>query len=224
MGAAVGRRPWLAGRLFRRLGTLHAQLHRVAHDGLPDHGALAERRLGLARRWAAEHDDQAVAAGLDRVAPLVQRVSRVEADDVAVCHGDFHPLNVMVDDQAVTVLDWADAAVSDRHGDVARLLGLLAAVPVAAPSAPARFGLARAIPWARRAYLSAYAADAGALDPHRLEAWEPIHLLHDWARTLYTLADPARAHRVNPALPDWIRERFDAVIRRAEAWSSRNVG
>jgi aminoglycoside phosphotransferase (APT) family kinase protein len=44
----------------------------------------------------------------------------------AVCHGDFHPLNILVDDGTVTgVLDWPGFAITDPVFDVANTLVLL---------------------------------------------------------------------------------------------------
>jgi aminoglycoside phosphotransferase (APT) family kinase protein len=43
-----------------------------------------------------------------------------ESERISVCHGDFHPLNILVQDGRVTgVLDWAGFMVADPIVDVA---------------------------------------------------------------------------------------------------------
>lgn len=49
-----------------------------------------------------------------------------EPGRLAVCHGDFHPLNILVEDSAVTgVLDWPGFAITDPVFDVANTLVLI---------------------------------------------------------------------------------------------------
>ncbi|KUP09548.1 hypothetical protein Q73_02730 [Bacillus coahuilensis m2-6] len=37
-----------------------------------------------------------------------------------LCHGDFHPLNVMVTENGPVLIDWADATCGHPYGDIAR--------------------------------------------------------------------------------------------------------
>jgi Ser/Thr protein kinase RdoA (MazF antagonist) len=46
-------------------------------------------------------------------------------DDTAVCHGDFHPQNVLVADEKVTIIDWTDATIGSADADIARTLLLI---------------------------------------------------------------------------------------------------
>ena len=53
-----------------------------------------------------------------------------EAPDV-ICHGDFHPFNLLVDDTGqVTVLDWSAALIGPRAYDVAFTSLMLAEPPL----------------------------------------------------------------------------------------------
>src|SRR5207248_7580633 len=72
-------------------------------------------------------------AGLAGLAPLLAwlRERRPADDPLAVCHGDFHPQNVLVEHGAATgVLDWPNALLADPVFDVASTLGILRFVPV----------------------------------------------------------------------------------------------
>ena len=54
---------------------------------------------------------------------------------LSVCHGDFHPLNIMVKNGAVTgVLDWAGFVITDPVYDIANTI-VLTTIPVKAISA-----------------------------------------------------------------------------------------
>ena len=52
-------------------------------------------------------------------------VCLVENDAPVLCHGDFHPLNALVDgDGHIGIVDWTDACVCDRHHDVGRSIAI----------------------------------------------------------------------------------------------------
>ena len=77
----------------------------------------------------------------------IERVQdRLEVADPVVCHGDFHPLNVLVapGGPALHVIDWTNAGVGDRHGDIAWTLLWFQIAAVAAPR-PAERVLMRAL-------------------------------------------------------------------------------
>jgi aminoglycoside phosphotransferase (APT) family kinase protein len=61
----------------------------------------------------------------ERLARAASRTSQ------ALLHLDYHPLNVMTENGALTaVLDWANAAVGDPRADVARTVSLLRLAPL----------------------------------------------------------------------------------------------
>ncbi len=117
MAEAMKRRPWTASRRMHQLADLLAQLHQLPTAGFPAAGDLVDRRLGLPRKLADELDDADLRRAVEQVEQLVPRLR--DAPPV-VCHGDFHPMNVLVDGDVASVIDWSDAGIGDRHGDVAR--------------------------------------------------------------------------------------------------------
>lgn len=223
MLGALTSAPWRAAALVDRLGDLHAQLHEreVADCPLADHpdGTLVARRLALPRRVGADHAE--IAAALARVEELA---GRMESRDPRVCHGDFHPLNVVVDGDAAVVIDWSDAGVGDRHGDVARTSLLFRVAAVAAENRAERAALRLAGPWLSRRYLRAYERRL-PLDRTRVALFEPLHLLHGWAQVtalaagMFANADPdgGRADRLPRNLGAWLRGRFEAAMARLDA-------
>ena len=49
-----------------------------------------------------------------------------EPERLAICHGDFHPLNILIQDGKVTgVLDWGGFLISDPALDIAGTLTLI---------------------------------------------------------------------------------------------------
>jgi len=45
--------------------------------------------------------------------------------DNAICHGDFHPGNIIMSKQGPVVIDWVDASQGDYHADITRTILLI---------------------------------------------------------------------------------------------------
>src|SRR5262249_13861731 len=55
---------------------------------------------------------------------------------VVICHGDFHPLNIMADGGGVTgVIDWANVVIAPAEMDVGSAIANIATVPFDVPVA-----------------------------------------------------------------------------------------
>jgi aminoglycoside phosphotransferase (APT) family kinase protein len=222
MLAAMTSRPWRTGALLDRLAALHLQLHALEPDGWPGHGvevSLADRRLSMPRAYVPQLDDPELTAALDRAEDIALTLG---TDHPSVCHGDLHPLNVMVDGPRSSVIDWTDAALGDRHGDVSRTHLLFHVAAIAATSAVQRSVLRRAGPWMSRRFLRAYEA-GHPLDADRLRRWEALHLVHGWTQVAAlhaglldsdTKPDENR-RRVSPDLVPWLKNRFDLAVNAA---------
>ena len=134
--------PWQAPRWARRLAAGHVALHRLP---VPDWAgrSLAEQRLGLTRRMVARDPDSGLAKALERIEPILPRL---DVDSPTVCHGDFHPGNLLVEAgtvaaSTVAAIDWTDAGIGDRHGDIARTAWLFSFAAVVARSGMERLVL-----------------------------------------------------------------------------------
>jgi aminoglycoside phosphotransferase (APT) family kinase protein len=140
-----GRTMWEAivgkdGRLARlvalpgQLAEIHARMHRVKGEALlaSARAHAVDRNLvtlaGEVRRLRRRIDEAGL-GGLRRGADWLERNMPAPAEPEVICHGDFHPLNVMVKDDRVTgVIDWAQAIVAEPAYDVGatRVLGRFA--------------------------------------------------------------------------------------------------
>jgi aminoglycoside phosphotransferase (APT) family kinase protein len=131
-------------------------------------------------------------------------------------------MNVVVSGRHTSVIDWTDAGIGDRHGDVARTLLLFEIAAIAASNAVERVALRRIGPLLGRWYRRSYAATA-ALDEARIALWRPVHLLHGWSqvRGLHAgqfyggsggTATADRAGRIPASLGDELQQRFEAAM------------
>ena len=176
---ALTAKPWRARRLVDQLARLALRLHALPTDGFPVDGAsLVDHRLNLTRHVVGTLDRPRLAAALERAEALADTAMDGPA---VVCHGDFHPLNVMVHGDDASVIDWTDAGLGPREADVARTALLFHVARIAASSAVERQALRLAGPWLSKRYLRTYRARS-PLDDGRMRVWEVLHGVHGWAQ------------------------------------------
>jgi aminoglycoside phosphotransferase (APT) family kinase protein len=78
--------------------------------------------------------------------------------EAAICHGDFHPLNVLADNGKPTgVIDWANVVIAEPAMDVGSAISNISTVPIGLPW-PLRVVAQTAIGAALRRYERAYRA------------------------------------------------------------------
>jgi len=103
--------------------------------------------------------------------------SRPPSDRAAVvCHGDFHPLNVMMEGSNVTgVLDWANMRIADAAWDVGAAIALFGHWPIDLPG-PVVPVVNVIRNWLLRRYEKAYLAER-PLDLASVRHYEAMRLL-----------------------------------------------
>lgn len=117
--------------LPRRLAAAHAPLHRINGKHLAasaqSHGIdpallTVTGELGRMRGRIAKAGLIGLLPGIDWLERNLRRPQEAEV----ICHGDFHPLNIMVaGDRLTGVIDWPQAIVAEPAFDVACTLVLL---------------------------------------------------------------------------------------------------
>lgn len=118
------KRPWTIPWAVRLLAELHAKIHRhLAPTGLP-----SLRKRIAARIDASDAPEAAKQTARERLAAL--------PDGTALCHGDFHPDNILITSRGPVVIDWSSASCGDPLGDVACTSHLMrnASLPPWAPA------------------------------------------------------------------------------------------
>ena len=102
-------KPWKVVQYGRLLAQLHWHMHEcVFHADVLAQGARLQRKIN--------HAD-ALPASLK--ASLLNELQSLPAGD-RVCHGDFHPDNLLLSEEDATVIDWIDASRGNPFADVAR--------------------------------------------------------------------------------------------------------
>ena len=110
------------------LGTTHAKLH--DNDPAPLVKMLSEKGINNGYRLENRLDSL---KGKAKTFPWLQKVidwllqhRPPEPEQLSVCHGDFHPLNIMYADGQVTgVLDWGGFSIADPAYDIGSTIVLI---------------------------------------------------------------------------------------------------
>jgi aminoglycoside phosphotransferase (APT) family kinase protein len=191
--------PSLALRLPNLLAELAVRLHQL--DPAPLRTALASQA-----GWPVDVDDlvtdlataaeQLADAELgDAIRTLLAHRPEPESRNV-ICHGDFHPLNIIVGPSGATVVDWTGARLGPPAFDVAFTALLLAHPPIeVSPTLAYPLGLAGR--WLARRFVAGYRRQA------RAAGWELSAAEFSWYTRLHAariLVDVAE-HRASQGHP-----------------------
>ncbi len=184
--------PRVADQLAQTLADLHAMPSSSVEEslraaGFPMQQANLSSGLRHIQRYVAE-------SAMAHLAPATEWLTQnqpSERDTLSVCHGDFHPGNVMADAGRITgVLDWPGALLADPEYDVAITLTLIAvAGPALADNVPAEVFEAFA-----NGYLEAYSRRR-PVPPARLRYYRAYRAIRAFVR-----ATAARTPGVDPDL------------------------
>jgi aminoglycoside phosphotransferase (APT) family kinase protein len=125
-------------------------------------------------------------------------LSRVGPDTRVICHGDLHPLNILVDPTgAVTVLDWTNAAIGPREMDIGFSAGLLRCAPIAVPR-PLRPVIDRITNGLAERFIDSYRQRSG-VDDDAVIWWEALQYGRCLAELTHGRLNPGSI--VGPAHP-----------------------
>ncbi|TLS51624.1 hypothetical protein FE782_14055 [Paenibacillus antri] len=157
------RHPGERNRFAREFADLHVCIHRCQVDA-GRHPSLRVLKAELARNIR-----NATQLSSDIKTKLLRHTERLP-DGNAVCHGDYHPDNVISGERA-WVIDWMTGAIGDAAGDVARTLLLFRyGTPPEDLPPDAKEALRRARNEWSEAYLERYLELSG-LTLRRIEEW-----------------------------------------------------
>jgi aminoglycoside phosphotransferase (APT) family kinase protein len=212
----------------------HARLHRLPVADFPARpGTLLARRFQEMAIVLQAYDLDGLRRGLDWLLTHCPP----PPDRPTLVHLDFHPLNLIhtasgkqgdcspeergqspcLADGSLTVLDWVEADVGDRHADVATTLMLMECVTAGAATASDHFWTWAGRFWLVRWYLKAYHRLL-PLDWDRLayyRAWAAFYRLCTYGRWLWagpqvTGSKPTVLQHLGPCA----RERLQRYFRK----------
>ena len=106
-------KPWLVLKLSRLLAELQSRFHERNVPSLPPLDERLREKITSTEHLDADMKAAAVAAMLKL------------PGGGAVCHGDFHPGNVIMSDRGPMIIDWNTACTGNPLADVARTSLLL---------------------------------------------------------------------------------------------------
>jgi aminoglycoside phosphotransferase (APT) family kinase protein len=151
--------PWRLVEFAHMLAGLHAQMHRCQAAGWP---SQREQFAAIIRRAGADYPEAREA--------VLQALSLLPDGD-RLCHGDFHPDNVLMTARGPVIVDWNNSVCGHPLADVARTV-LMAKVGELPPGPVTR----RLLQWGRGWFLSEYQRRYFHLCPQhpagQLAAWE----------------------------------------------------
>ena len=104
----LGEKPWRVNKYARMMAGLHYDLHKI--EATEDFGRQKERlKRGIIEAPMLSVDEKSIILSYLEELP----------EGSYLCHGDFHPDNVLIDEQ-IWVIDWMTGAMGDPDGDAAR--------------------------------------------------------------------------------------------------------
>ncbi len=153
-------KPWNLMRFARLFAELHAGLGAVRIPGLPFQREQLKMRIKEAGHLPSDRK-KIVLETLDAMPYSGQ-----------LCHGDFHPDNVLMTAQGPVLIDWMNGSSGSSLSDVAKT-SLLLRVAAPLPGTSARILIEAARRWFHILYLRRY-FQLRPGDRSQLTAWEPI--------------------------------------------------
>ncbi len=157
----IASRPWTVLRAGRICGEIHAQLH----------ATKTSRRMPALREVLRQRMASSVRAPKHLTEFAVDILEGLPDGD-SLCHGDFHPANILMAGDTPVIIDWPNATRGDPAADVARTLMMLRMGELP-PGSPVLLRFLAMI--ARRLLTSAYLRSyrrARPLDMSLVSRWE----------------------------------------------------
>lgn len=116
-------RPWTIFKSAMLMAALHARMHACRPAGLPAQRVRLQDKIQEAQPLPAAPKQ----AALEALAHL--------PDDSVLCHGDYHPDNIVLSTHGPIILDWTEATRGHPLADMARTTLMMrhAAVPAHVP-------------------------------------------------------------------------------------------
>jgi len=116
-------KPWKVFQSAKMLAKLHASMHEKKVTSLPS------------QRQNLQHSIQSIPSLTNQKKEAILSVLDNLPDDHVLCHGDFHPDNVVVSADGAMVIDWTTASQGNPLADAART-SLILQMGELPPSAP----------------------------------------------------------------------------------------
>ncbi len=157
----LARKPWKVVQYARLLANLHMQIHEVP----------APPNLETQREWARGGIPETNKLTKDLQEKVLRLLDSMPNGN-QLCHGDFHPGNIIITFRGPIIIDWMTASKGEACGDVART-----AIILEAAQAPEGTPFRWLLEWVRKLFLSTYIKTYFQLRPIEMnlyKAWRSI--------------------------------------------------
>jgi aminoglycoside phosphotransferase (APT) family kinase protein len=161
-----GSKPWRLSSLMRVFAKLHLEMHRY---GVPELPSLKERLAKRVSRITGEVPDDLREFAEKVKAAAFARLEDLPEDD-KLCHGDFHPDNIIMSSRGPIIIDWSDTTKGNPAADVART-SILFSIGTPAEGRIGGWFLRLARKRALSLYLKLYLKQS-AIQPESIDAWQ----------------------------------------------------
>ncbi|MCU0488810.1 MAG: phosphotransferase [Anaerolineales bacterium] len=109
MLSCLSRKPWSVLRYAKRAAELHAQMHAsTTHAHIPSQRQILTGKIRHAQALSSTLQSKVLTA-----------LETMPGGD-HLCHGDFHPGNILITSQGEIIIDWIDASSGNPLADLAR--------------------------------------------------------------------------------------------------------
>ncbi|MDQ0257763.1 tRNA A-37 threonylcarbamoyl transferase component Bud32 [Evansella vedderi] len=98
---------------IQMMSKLHVDVHRYRGLNLP---SMTETLVNKIERVSELY--------VDERKKVIDHLLKLPVEDT-LCHGDFHPRNIILSDKGPIIIDWSDATIGNRHADLARTILIL---------------------------------------------------------------------------------------------------
>ena len=152
---ALYKKPWLAATFARQLAELQAKAHKISMPEMPSQHEQLERKINQASQLTGDLRQAALSA-----------LEQLPQED-KLCHGDFHPNNIVLTPPGPVIIDWIDATRGLPLADVARSTLLFGGGPLP-KGVPWWVSFVRG--WFYRVYIRSY-TKLNPMDKRKLPTW-----------------------------------------------------
>ncbi|HEX9091661.1 MAG TPA: phosphotransferase [Anaerolineales bacterium] len=157
---ALAKQPWMFAMFAHQLAGLQADMHKVQVPEMPSQHKRLQAKINRAR-LLSQNLRQAALKALDQL-----------PHDDKLCHGDFHPGNILLAGRGPVIIDWLDASKGHPLMDIASSTLLFGGGPIS-PGTPGAPMIRLLRQWFYRSYLRRY-GEFCPFDRKQLSKWIPV--------------------------------------------------
>ena len=156
----LNRRPWMLFKHARSLAELQVEINHQSAKGLPSYKDRLSNDIRNTGYLSEDLRDKALS------------ILAILPDGHSVCHGDYHPGNVIITKGGPVVIDWMTASAGSQWTDVART-SLLLSIGAKAAGKQISPLIRMVVRLYHRIYMNRYRA-LNADKEHELDRWRPV--------------------------------------------------